>query len=90
MGHYIMHLFMPLNNIVNQLKDQETVNLLQENKKLHAKSLEYEKREEELNLKIWKSKLKVMIPVVNKILVKIVSTEQRNRTCLVRKLCLPA
>ncbi|KAB1226269.1 hypothetical protein CJ030_MR1G003754 [Morella rubra] len=37
---------------------------------------------------IWKSKLKVIITVVNKILVKIVSIEQRNRICLVRKLCL--
>ncbi|XP_021832733.1 protein MICRORCHIDIA 6 isoform X2 [Prunus avium] len=36
----------------NQLKDEEAVNLMQENKKLRAKYLEYEKRGEELNLKV--------------------------------------
>ncbi|XP_024172572.1 protein MICRORCHIDIA 6-like [Rosa chinensis] len=36
----------------NQLKDQEAKNLMQENNKLRSKCLEYEKREEELNLKV--------------------------------------
>ncbi|CAN6704179.1 unnamed protein product [Malus baccata var. baccata] len=35
----------------DQRKDQEAVNLMQENKKLRADCLEYEKRNEELNLK---------------------------------------
>ncbi|KAF8390454.1 hypothetical protein HHK36_024980 [Tetracentron sinense] len=42
----------PANGIENQLKDQEATSLMEENKKLHAKCLEYEKREEELNLKM--------------------------------------
>ncbi|XP_050384957.1 protein MICRORCHIDIA 6-like isoform X9 [Argentina anserina] len=41
-----------LNHTGNQLKDQEAKNLMQENNKLQAKCLEYEKREEELNLKV--------------------------------------
>ena len=35
----------------DQRKDQEAVNLMHENKKLRADCLEYEKRNEELNLK---------------------------------------
>ncbi|KAB1212370.1 hypothetical protein CJ030_MR5G025138 [Morella rubra] len=42
-----------------QLKDQEAVNLLQENKKLHAKCLEYEKREEQLNLKVTQLRIEI-------------------------------
>ncbi|XP_024438425.2 protein MICRORCHIDIA 6 isoform X6 [Populus trichocarpa] len=36
----------------NQLMDKETMNLIQENKKLHAKCLEHEKRREDLDLKV--------------------------------------
>eukprot|EP00258_Populus_trichocarpa_P022406 XP_024438425.1 protein MICRORCHIDIA 6 isoform X5 [Populus trichocarpa] len=36
----------------NQLMDKETMNLIQENKKLHAKFLEHEKRREDLDLKV--------------------------------------
>nr|XP_011464834.1 PREDICTED: MORC family CW-type zinc finger protein 3 isoform X3 [Fragaria vesca subsp. vesca] len=36
----------------NPLKDQEAKNLMQENNKLRAKCMEYEKREEELSLKV--------------------------------------
>ncbi|BBH05468.1 hypothetical protein Prudu_016858 [Prunus dulcis] len=46
----------PCSSLVNptgsQLKDEEAVNLMQENKKLRAKCLEYEKKGEELNLKV--------------------------------------
>ncbi|XVF19180.1 hypothetical protein REPUB_Repub11eG0087800 [Reevesia pubescens] len=42
----------PFNTNANHLKDQETLNLIQENKKLRAKCLEYEKRGKELNLKV--------------------------------------
>lgn len=36
----------------NQLMDKEAMNLIQENKKLHAKCLEHEKRREDLDLKV--------------------------------------
>ncbi|PON72213.1 Histidine kinase-like ATPase, C-terminal domain containing protein [Parasponia andersonii] len=36
----------------SQLKDQKSTTLMQENQKLHAKCLEYEKEEEELNAKV--------------------------------------
>ncbi|KAL9335284.1 hypothetical protein Peur_072465 [Populus x canadensis] len=36
----------------NQLMDKETMNLIQENKKLHAKCLEHKKRREDLDLKV--------------------------------------
>uniref|UniRef100_A0A6M2EXR0 Morc S5 domain-containing protein n=1 Tax=Populus davidiana TaxID=266767 RepID=A0A6M2EXR0_9ROSI len=36
----------------NQLMDKETMHLIQENKKLHAKCLEHEKRREDLDLKV--------------------------------------
>ncbi|XP_057951221.1 protein MICRORCHIDIA 6-like [Malania oleifera] len=42
----------PSNATANQLNVQETTNLMQENKKLRAQCLEYEKNEEELNLKV--------------------------------------
>ncbi|KAG4165686.1 hypothetical protein ERO13_A13G086300v2 [Gossypium hirsutum] len=42
----------PLNGIGNHLRDEETRNLLQENKKLRAKCLEYDKRGEELTIKV--------------------------------------
>ncbi|KAK4568660.1 hypothetical protein RGQ29_004169 [Quercus rubra] len=42
----------PLDISDSQLKDPEAVNLLQENKKLRLKCLEYVKREEQLNLKV--------------------------------------
>ncbi|KAK9278507.1 hypothetical protein L1049_028074 [Liquidambar formosana] len=42
----------PVNTTMNQLNDQEIINLMQENKKLSAQCLEYEKSEEELNLKV--------------------------------------
>ncbi|XP_052482392.1 protein MICRORCHIDIA 6 isoform X3 [Gossypium raimondii] len=42
----------PLNGIGNHLRDEETQNLLQENKKLRAKCLEYDKRGEELTIKV--------------------------------------
>ncbi|XP_021895163.1 protein MICRORCHIDIA 6-like [Carica papaya] len=42
----------PINATANQLKDQEAVNLMQENKKLRAKCLEYEKSREALHLKV--------------------------------------
>ncbi|XP_059443447.1 protein MICRORCHIDIA 6-like isoform X3 [Corylus avellana] len=48
-----------LNAADNQPKDQETVNLLQANKKLHAECLEYEKREEELKLKVTQLKIEI-------------------------------
>ncbi|XP_062170228.1 protein MICRORCHIDIA 6-like [Alnus glutinosa] len=43
----------------NQPKDQEAVNLLQVNKKLRAECLEYEKREEEFNLKVTQLKIEI-------------------------------
>ncbi|KAM7471290.1 hypothetical protein LguiA_009473 [Lonicera macranthoides] len=36
----------------NLLENQEAINLMKENEKLHAECLEYQKREEELNLKV--------------------------------------
>ncbi|KAJ6358793.1 hypothetical protein OIU76_000509 [Salix suchowensis] len=36
----------------NQLNNKETMNLIQENKKLHAKCLEHEKMKEDLDLKV--------------------------------------
>ncbi|KAA8542281.1 hypothetical protein F0562_023583 [Nyssa sinensis] len=36
----------------NQLEDQEAINLMRQNKRLRAQCLEYEKREEELNIKV--------------------------------------
>ncbi|XVE54980.1 hypothetical protein DITRI_Ditri03aG0124800 [Diplodiscus trichospermus] len=42
----------PVNTSANHLKDEETLNLTQENKKLRAKCMEYEKRGEELNIKV--------------------------------------
>lgn len=41
-----------LNTTANHSKDEETLNLMQENKKLHTKCLEYEKRGEELKIKV--------------------------------------
>ncbi|KAL4326302.1 hypothetical protein GQ457_11G005800 [Hibiscus cannabinus] len=41
-----------LNATANHLKDQETQNLMQENRKLRAKCLEYDKRGEELRVKV--------------------------------------
>ncbi|XP_038686675.1 protein MICRORCHIDIA 6-like isoform X1 [Tripterygium wilfordii] len=41
-----------VHNTANQLEDPKAVNLMQENRKLHAKCLEYEKKNEELNLKL--------------------------------------
>ncbi|KAG7954532.1 hypothetical protein I3843_11G023200 [Carya illinoinensis] len=49
----------PLVTAGNQPKDQEAVNLLQENKKLRAKCLEYEKREEELKFKVTHIKIAI-------------------------------
>ncbi|KAF5476770.1 hypothetical protein F2P56_003473 [Juglans regia] len=49
----------PLVTAGNQPKDQEAVNLLQENKKLRAKCLEYEKREEELKFKVTQLKIAI-------------------------------
>nr|XP_023883990.1 protein MICRORCHIDIA 6 isoform X1 [Quercus suber]POE71018.1 protein microrchidia 6 [Quercus suber] len=43
----------------SQLKDPEAVNLLQENKKLRLKCLEYVKREEQLNLKVTSLKTEI-------------------------------
>ncbi|GAV58332.1 HATPase_c_3 domain-containing protein [Cephalotus follicularis] len=42
----------PANTTANQLKDQEAINLMQENQKLRAKCSELEKSGEELNLKV--------------------------------------
>ncbi|OMO67568.1 hypothetical protein COLO4_30094 [Corchorus olitorius] len=41
----------PVDNTANRLQDMEIPNLMQENKKLSAKCLEYEKRGEELKMK---------------------------------------
>ncbi|KAG2678842.1 hypothetical protein I3760_11G022700 [Carya illinoinensis] len=49
----------PLVTAGNQPKDQEAVNLLQENKKLRAKCLEYEKTEEELKFKVTQIKIAI-------------------------------
>ncbi|GMY14879.1 protein MICRORCHIDIA 6 isoform X1 [Fagus crenata] len=49
----------PLDIIGSQLKDQEALNLLQENKKLRLKCLEYVKREEELNIKVTQFKTEI-------------------------------
>ncbi|KAG6635158.1 hypothetical protein CIPAW_11G023700 [Carya illinoinensis] len=49
----------PLVTAGNQPKDQEAVNLLQENKKLRAKCLQYEKREEELKFKVTHIKIAI-------------------------------
>ncbi|KAF7838310.1 protein MICRORCHIDIA 6-like [Senna tora] len=48
-----------LSNPTNQVVDQETINLIQENKKLRAKCLEYEKEEDELNSKVTELRSKV-------------------------------
>lgn len=42
----------PVDIIANHSKDQEAMTLMQENKKLHAQCLEYEKREKELSVKM--------------------------------------
>ncbi|KAJ4712371.1 protein MICRORCHIDIA 6 [Melia azedarach] len=42
----------PVITMTNQLRDQEAINLMQENKKLRAKCLECEKRSQELNIKV--------------------------------------
>ncbi|XP_061339299.1 protein MICRORCHIDIA 6-like isoform X2 [Gastrolobium bilobum] len=42
-----------------QVVDQETISLMQENKKLHAKCLEFEKTGEELKLKVTKLRSKI-------------------------------
>lgn len=42
----------PANGIENQLQDQESIQLLQENKRLRSRFLELEKQEEELNIKV--------------------------------------
>ncbi|XP_021292253.1 protein MICRORCHIDIA 6 isoform X3 [Herrania umbratica] len=49
----------PVDTTANQSKDQETIYLMQENKKLRAKCLEYEKRREELNIKVEKLRSEV-------------------------------
>lgn len=49
----------PLDISDSQLKDPEAVNLLQENKKLRLKCLEYVKREEQLNLKVTRLKTEI-------------------------------
>ncbi|KAK0587848.1 hypothetical protein LWI29_029942 [Acer saccharum] len=46
----------PIVTTENQLRDPEAINLMQENKKLRAKCLEYEKRREELIVKATKLK----------------------------------
>ncbi|KAE8124263.1 hypothetical protein FH972_019164 [Carpinus fangiana] len=56
-GHY--QDIQPLDAIGNQPKDQEAVNLLQENRKLRAKCLEHEKREEELDLQVTQLKIEI-------------------------------
>ncbi|GLT83802.1 hypothetical protein SLE2022_020730 [Rubroshorea leprosula] len=43
---------MPANTFSNHLEDEEANTLMQENKKLHAKCLEYKKRGEELDAKV--------------------------------------
>ncbi|KAL4339442.1 hypothetical protein GQ457_08G020250 [Hibiscus cannabinus] len=40
------------NSTANHLKDQEAQKMMQENRKLRAKCLEYDKRGEELNIKV--------------------------------------
>ncbi|XP_010251156.1 PREDICTED: protein MICRORCHIDIA 6 isoform X2 [Nelumbo nucifera] len=42
----------PQDHIDNQLQDPEVISLLQENKKLHAQCEEYEKMQQQLNLKV--------------------------------------
>ncbi|XP_030938070.1 protein MICRORCHIDIA 6 [Quercus lobata] len=49
----------PLDISGSQLKDPEAVNLLQENKKLRLKCLEYVKWEEQLNLKVTRLKTEI-------------------------------
>ncbi|XP_075662219.1 protein MICRORCHIDIA 6 [Castanea sativa] len=49
----------PLDTSGSQLKDPEAVNLLQENKKLRLKCLEYVTREEQLNLKVTRLKTEI-------------------------------
>ncbi|WRX17980.1 Morc [Theobroma cacao] len=49
----------PVDTTANHSKDQETIYLMQENKKLHAKCSEYEKRREELNIKVEKLRSEV-------------------------------
>ncbi|XP_059443512.1 protein MICRORCHIDIA 6-like isoform X1 [Corylus avellana] len=56
-GHY--QDIQPPDATGNQPKDQEAVNLLQENRKLRAKCLEHEKREEELNLQVTQLKIEI-------------------------------
>ncbi|XP_007036271.2 PREDICTED: protein MICRORCHIDIA 6 isoform X1 [Theobroma cacao] len=49
----------PVDTTANHSKDQETIYLMQENKKLRAKCSEYEKRREELNIKVEKLRSEV-------------------------------
>ncbi|KAL4634060.1 hypothetical protein ACB092_04G170100 [Castanea dentata] len=49
----------PLDTSGSQLKDPEALNLLQENKKLRLKCLEYVTREEQLNLKVTRLKTEI-------------------------------
>ncbi|KAF9624790.1 hypothetical protein IFM89_014078 [Coptis chinensis] len=51
---------MPVNGTENQLLDEEAESLIQENRKLQAQCLEYEKREEELNLKVEQLKIELL------------------------------
>ncbi|KAF9625072.1 hypothetical protein IFM89_017875 [Coptis chinensis] len=50
----------PVNGTENQLLDEEAESLIQENRKLQAQCLEYEKREEELNLKVEQLKIELL------------------------------
>ncbi|KAK4264356.1 hypothetical protein QN277_025548 [Acacia crassicarpa] len=43
----------------NQVVDQDTINLMEENKKLHAKCLHFEKEEQKLNLKVTQLRSKI-------------------------------
>ncbi|KAI9126532.1 hypothetical protein K1719_002128 [Acacia pycnantha] len=43
----------------NQVVDQDTINLMEQNKKLHAKYLQFENEEQELNLKVTQLRSKI-------------------------------
>ncbi|XP_029129905.1 protein MICRORCHIDIA 6 isoform X3 [Cajanus cajan] len=64
----------------DQVVDQKTIDLMQQNKKLHAKCLEFEKTEEELNLKVTtlRSKIQAAQDEYNRLLAEVKSLEVKE------------